>query len=468
MASCHLLLNGEIVAGSAGAMGVINPASEKVFSEATVADADQLDAAVDAAQRAFASWRKRSWSERRALLVRLADALEQRTELLAELLTREQGKPLRHARNEILGSAKRIRDLASLQLTDRSLVDSPDLTISEHVMPLGVVGIITPWNFPVALLVNKLAPALLAGNTVVVKPAPTTPLTTGIIGELCAGIFPRGVVNVIIDRNDLGQRLTEHPGVAKISFTGSTATGKKVMAAAAGTLKRVTLELGGNDAAIVLDDVHVEEAARKVFAGAMVNSGQVCVAIKRVYVPTLLYRAFCKELTTLAARAVVGDGMDPATELGPVQNRAQFEKVVALADHARKYGRVLFGGSPLQRSGYFMPPTVVCDLDDSSPLVADEQFGPLLPVLPYEDPADALRRANSSPYGLAATIWSRDPARGADLATGVEAGTVWVNHHMAMRYDIPFRGLKQSGLGTELALEGLEEFVQRRVVSAVH
>ncbi|MGJ7531441.1 aldehyde dehydrogenase family protein [Variovorax sp. GB1P17] len=464
MKDFKLLIDGLLIHG-ASTMRVINPSTEEVVAESPVADGKQLDMAVAAASRAFRAWDGSGWLHRQKLLGLLADALCERTQEFAELLTAEQGKPLRYAKAEVDVSAKRIRDLASLEINEIVRESSSSSRILDQVFPLGVVAIITPWNFPLALLVNKLAPALVAGNCVVIKPAPTTPLTTLFLGELCHTIFPAGVVNVIADRNDLGACMTNHPGIAKVSFTGSTATGRRVMEAAAGSLKRITLELGGNDAALVLEDADVKEVAAKVYAGAMVNAGQVCVAIKRVYVPDRLHDAFNVELVRLANDTIVGDGMDPASEMGPVQNLAQFERVSALIKEASTSGRVLAGGMPIDRPGYFIPPTIVADLNDSSPLIAEEQFGPVLPVLRYRDVDEAIARINDGPYALGATVWTSDPAVGAKTAGRIQAGTVWVNHHMAMRYDVPFRGLKQSGFGTELGIEGLGEFLQHRIVN---
>jgi acyl-CoA reductase-like NAD-dependent aldehyde dehydrogenase len=310
-----------------------------------------------------------------------------------------------------------------------------------------------------------LAPALLAGNTVVAKPAPTTPLSTLLFGELCAKLLPAGVCNVITDQNDLGDALTGHPDIAKITFTGSTQTGRKVMAQAAATLKRLTLELGGNDPAIVLDDTDVAEIATKVFAGAMINGGQLCTAIKRVYVPVHLYDSMCEELARLADRVILGDGMDASTQMGPVQNRAHFDRMKSLLDEAHKEGTVIAGGYVLERPGYFVRPTIVRDIADDARLVREEQFGPLLPVLAYHTVEEAITRANDSLYGLTATVWGRDTTRALEVAKQLECGTVWVNRHLELPIDIAVGGVKQSGLGVELGAEGLREFTQRRIVN---
>jgi acyl-CoA reductase-like NAD-dependent aldehyde dehydrogenase len=459
-----LLINGRLVAG-ASTFDVINPATEQVLASCPRADLAQLNAAVAAAKAAFPAWAAKSLPERRARLLALADALNAHSERFARLLTSEQGKPLAHAMGEIAGSVAMIRAFAAMDLPVKVLKETDTARIVQQRTPLGVVAAITPWNFPVVLLMLKVAPALLAGNTVVVKPAPTTPLTTLRFGELCAEVLPPGVVNVIADQNDLGGVLTAHPDVAKVAFTGSTATGKKVMASVAGTLKRLTLELGGNDAAIVLDDVNPKEVAQKIFNGAMVNTGQVCLAIKRVYAPDSLYDALCSELARLADAAVVGDGLDPATQFGPLQNKAQFEKVQGYIEDARARGKIIAGGAPVKGHGYFVRPTIVRDIPDDARLVREEQFGPVLPVLRYTDVDDAIARANSTEYGLGATVWASDAQRAYDVALKIDSGTVWINKHLDLSPDVPFGGAKQSGFGKELGQEGLEEFTQSKIIN---
>jgi acyl-CoA reductase-like NAD-dependent aldehyde dehydrogenase len=461
-----LLIDGQLVPGAA-TFDVINPATEAVLAQAPRADQAQLDAAVAAAKRAFPAWAARSQDERAALIDQLADAVMGRSEEFAQLLTAEQGKPLDQARNEILGTVFTLKAFAGMRLTDKVLRDDGETTVIEHRTPLGVCAAITPWNFPVVLLANKLGPCLLAGNTMVAKPAPTTPLTTLLLGEVIAQILPAGVVNVIADVNDLGAALSTHPDVAKVAFTGSTATGKKVMASASGSVKRVTLELGGNDAAIVLDDMPAKLAAEKVYQGAMVNAGQVCVAIKRAYVHEAVYDEFVEEIARLARQAVVDEGTRQGVTIGPVQNRMQFEKVSALLADARERGTVLAGGAPLDRPGYFIAPTIVTDLDDDAPLVREEQFGPVLPVLKFADVDDVIARANDSDYGLGGTVWGRDVARAMDVARRIDTGTVWVNKHLDIDANIPFRGVKQSGLGGELGEAGLLEYTQAHIINAV-
>jgi acyl-CoA reductase-like NAD-dependent aldehyde dehydrogenase len=460
----RLLIGGKLVAG-AGTFDVINPATEEVVAACPRADLAQLNQAVAAAKSAFPGWAATPLAERARLLQKLADAIDAHAADLAPLLTQEQGKPLGGAFYELGAASGNIRGFAAMDLVPTVLVENKQTKVIRQRLPLGVVAAITPWNFPVIMMVTKLAPALLAGNTIVVKPAPSTPLTTLRVGELCAAIFPPGVVNVIADANDLGGALTSHPDIAKIAFTGSTATGRKVMGSAAPTLKRLTLELGGNDAAIVLDDVNPKQIAPKLFFAAMVNSGQVCLAAKRIYVHESIYDAVCAELAKIAATAVVGNGLDDGVMFGPVQNRMQFEKVQAIIEDARQHGQVIAGGTPHQGKGFFIHPTVVSGLPDSARLVCEEQFGPVMPVLKYSSIDEVIARANASEYGLGATVWSASTERALAVAQRLETGTVWVNKHLDLPPNVPYGGTKQSGYGVEMGQQGLEEFTQMRIVN---
>jgi acyl-CoA reductase-like NAD-dependent aldehyde dehydrogenase len=445
---------------------VINPATGAVFASAARADEAVLDSAVAAAQRAFPAWSAMPLPERAALMHRLADSLEEHAEEFARLIVMEQGKPLAEARHEAPMGVAILRYMAdNVDYAPVVLKSDGDKKIVEHRRPLGVVAAITPWNVPIGLLNVKLAPAFFAGNTVVAKPAPTTPLSTCLLAAIWNVILPPGVFNVICDDNDLGAALTSHPGIAKIGFTGSTATGMKVMASAAGTLKRLTLELGGNDPALVLDDVDPIETARLVFTAAMGNAGQVCLAAKRIFVPASMYDAFCNELARLADATTVGDGLDPATTMGPIQNEAQYQKALGYLDDARKSGTIISGAAPVPSSGYFIRPTIVRDIPDSARLVREEQFCPVLPVLSYDDLDDAIERANATDYGLGATVWGRDLDRAFDVAMRIEAGTVWINEHMVFDFSVTARGAKLSGFGGELGPEGFNSFTQGYVVA---
>ena len=333
--------------------------------------------------------------------------------------------------------------------------------------PLGVTAAITPWNFPIYTLVAKLGPALLAGNTVVAKPSPYTPLSSLALAAAVREVVPAGVLNVLGGSDALGAWLTAHPTVRKISFTGSVPTGKKIMRAAADDLKKVTLELGGNDPAIVLPDVDPKAVASKLFWGAFANSGQICVAIKRLYVHEDVYRPVLDALADVAQSVKLGPGLEPDTQLGPINNRPQFERVQELVADARKQGgRVVTGGEPLARPGYFYPPTLVTDVGEGVRLVDEEQFGTALPVIPYRDLDDAFAQANRTHYGLGGSVWTSDVARGEELAQRLECGVAWVNQHASLPPTAPFGGVKWSGIGRENGRWGIEEFCELQVVNA--
>lgn len=459
-----LLIDGKLVDG-ASTLDVIDPASGAVFETCARADEAQLEQAIAAAKRAFPEWASLDHDKRREYLHRFAEGIDARAAEFAKLLTREQGKPLAQAEFEVTGSAAALRYFGDQKLALATLRATDDGKIHEQYMPLGVVAAIAPWNFPLILMVMKIAPALSTGNTLVAKPAPTTPLTTALLGEVASDILPAGVLNVIIDANDLGSKLTTHPDIAKVSFTGSTPTGRKVMESGAGTLKRLTLELGGNDAAIILDDADVKEVAPKVFGAAMINAGQVCLAAKRIYAPRAMYDALCEELAKLAREAVVDDGLNQGAQIGPIQNRQQYEKVLEIIADAAKQGKVIAGGDALDRDGYFIAPTVVRDLPDSARLVREEQFGPVIPVLAYDTIEEVIERANDSEYGLGGTIWTNDSDRGLAVALQIQTGTVWINKHLDMPFDVPFGGAKASGFGLSQGLDGMKEFMQLKIIN---
>ncbi len=463
-----LLIDGQLSPCGAGAIEVINPATGAVFARCPAAGRTELDKAVAAARRASRSWSALSFEDRAAAIKRMAAVLRAHQDSLAELLTREQGKPIGQARDEIGRAATQSEGMAAIAIPVETLIEDAQRRIELRYRPLGVVGIITPWNAPINLAAGPLTSALYTGNTVVLKPSPYTPLSTLKLGEQLRDVFPPGVLNVLAAGDELGQWMTEHPGIDKISFTGSVATGKKVMASAAGTLKRITLELGGNDAAIVLDDVDPKTVAPKLFFGACVNSGQVCMAIKRIYAHERIYDALCAALAEEARKARVGDGLDPQTQYGPIQNRMQYEKVVDILEDSKRAGaRFVAGGDVPQRAGYFIPPTIVTDIAEDSRLVREEQFGPVVPVLKFSDVDDAVRRANDTRFGLAGSVWSHDPERAAAIAARLEVGTAWVNQHRATLATVPFGGAKESGLGRQYSILGLKENMEPQVISVM-
>ena len=444
--------------------GVINPATGDVFDQAPECSQAQLDAAMTAAAEAFATWRLDE-SLRRDALNACADAVQAHTDELAELLTREQGKPLASARAETRGAAKWFQYTATLEIPVEVVLDNDRVRVEVRRRPFGVVAAITPWNYPVSLAVWKVAPALLAGNTVVLKPSPFTPLATLRLGEILRDVVPAGVLNVISGGDELGARMTAHPAVRKISFTGSVATGKLVASAAAADLKRVTLELGGNDPAVVLPDVDPAVVAKRLFWGAFENCGQVCSAIKRVYVPQERYEAFLEQLGAVASRVKVGSGLDDGTQIGPINNKPQFERISELVDDAERHGaRIIAGGKRVGNRGYFYAPTIVGDISDGTRLVDEEQFGPVLPVIPYTDLDDAIARANATHFGLSGSVWSGDAERAAEVAGQLECGTAWVNQHLNILPQVPFGGAKWSGIGVENGPWGLLGFTEIQTV----
>jgi acyl-CoA reductase-like NAD-dependent aldehyde dehydrogenase len=443
---------------------VINPAFGEPFATCARATKAHVDEAVAAAERAFKTWRKDE-ALRRQKLGECAAVLQAKAAEIAPILSQEQGKPQNHAMMEIFGASMWFGYFAGLQIEPEVLQDDGDKRIEVVRKPLGVVAAITPWNFPVILLSWKLAPALLAGNTVVAKPSPYTPLSSLMFAEALREVLPAGVMNVLSGGNDLGAELTRHAGVRKVSFTGSVATGKKVMLSAAEDLKRVTLELGGNDPAIVLDDVDPDQVAEAIFWGAFQNSGQVCAAIKRLYVPEKLHDQIVARLADRARKTKVGNGLEPDTELGPINNEMQFSKVLSLVEDAKKSGgRIEAGGERLGQKGYFLPPTIVTNVGEGVRLVDEEQFGTALPVIKYKHLSDAIEQANRTHYGLGSSVWTKDVARGQEIAREIEAGTTWVNQHIDLSPMQPFGGHKWSGLGVENGPWGYKEFTQMQVL----
>jgi len=462
----RLLIGGHLV-DTAARLDVINPATGQVFAQCPSAGAPELDAAVDAARRAFPAWKARGYAARASLIARFAAALEAERDPLAHLLTREQGKPLGQSKDEIARGATLSTGMTKIEIRNEVLVDNAERHVELRYQPLGIAGIITPWNAPVNLAIGPLTSALYTGNCAIIKPSPFTPLTTLRIGEILRDIFPAGVINVLAGGDELGALLTAHPDIAKISFTGSVATGKKVMASAAGTLKRVTLELGGNDAAIVLEDVDVADVAKKLFFAATVNSGQVCMAVKRIYAHVSIYEALCAALAGEVRKARLGDGLDPATTLGPIQNRRQFDRVRELRADAARVGTMAAGTAGPDGGGYFIAPALVIGLGETDRLVAEEQFGPVFPVLPFTDVEDAIARANRTRFGLAGSVWSRDIRRATAIAEQLEVGTAWVNQHRHTMANVPFGGAKESGLGRTYSRLGLEAYLEPQVISVL-
>jgi acyl-CoA reductase-like NAD-dependent aldehyde dehydrogenase len=463
MSEFVMTIAGEL-APTEGTFGVRNPATGEVFAQAPECTREQLDAAFDAAAKASRDW-KADEAARRATLTRAMEVLFASQAELAPVLTSEQGKPLADAGIEVMAAAVWCQYFANLELPAQVIQDDDAAHVELARRPLGVVAAITPWNFPLTLAFWKIAPALLAGNTLVLKPSPFTPLATLKVGELLRDVFPPGVVNIVSGSDDLGASMTSHPVPRKISFTGSVETGKKVAQAAAPDLKRVTLELGGNDPAIVLDDADPAKVASALFKGAFANNGQVCSAIKRVYVPEALYDDVVEGLAAEARAVKVGEGTEEGVTLGPINNEPQYERVKELVADALSHGATaVTGGKVMERPGYFFEPTILTGVADGTRIVDEEQFGPALPVVPYRDLSDAVDRANATHFGLSGSVWSADADRAAEVAGQLECGTAWVNTHLALAPQQPFGGFKWSGLGVENGPWGLAEFTELQVV----
>ena len=460
------LINGEMVTSEA-TIDVLNPATEEVIAKVPACGKDELDRAVDAARAAFKSWRKTTPEERQKVVLGIAAAIKDNADELFRLLTSEQGKPHAQAQQEIYGAAGLAKAQAGLTLDDVVNQDDDTRLSRTRRVPVGVVGGIVPWNFPIMMAIQKIVPALVAGCTIVLKPSPFTPLTTLRIAELIKDVVPKGAVNIITGEDSLGPLITEHPGIDKITFTGSTATGKKIMEGAARDLKRITLELGGNDASIVLPDADVEKVAEQLFWSSFSNAGQVCIAAKRIYIHEDIYDDLSKAIADYAKGVTVGDGSQQGTGVGPIQNRKQFERVCELIQDAKDNGYNFLTGGDTDPSGtgYYVPITILDNPPEDARIVAEEQFGPVMPLMKFSSVDEAIARANASEYGLAGAIWSKDTDAAVEIAEQLETGTVWINEFMHLSPFAPFGGHKQSGFGAEYGIDGLKEFTYPQVIT---
>lgn len=446
---------------------VTNPSNGSPVGDCPLADVGDLDLAAESAQAAFVRWSVTGYEAREAAMNAFADRITGAADELARLLTLEQGKPLRHARWEIERGAASLRLIGRFRPSTERF-DAPGRGLTElRWRPLGVAAAIVAWNSPVGLGLAKVANALIAGDSVIWKPSPFTPLTTLAVGELSIGCLPDGLLNVLAGDDAMGAALVAHPLVRKVSFTGSVEVGKRIQASAAGTLKRVTLELGGNDAAIVLADADVEHTARTIVDRSFWTTGQFCAAVKRVYAHESIKQPLVEAMIAAMRGLRVGDGFADGVEYGPIQNKPQWDKLQALrADTLARGGRILFEGEAPD-TGLFMPLTLVDGVDDDAPVVAAEQFGPILPILAFADEEDALARANRSELGLGGSVWSRDVGRALALALAerLDVGNAWVNQHGALDVGIPFPFAKESGLGIDYGEHGTYQFLQPTLVS---
>ncbi len=460
------LIDGELVTTEA-LLDVVNPANEQVIGQVPACGAAELDRAVAAARRAFKTWSKTPVDDRRAVIQKMAAAIDANFDELFRLLTAEQGKPHQQAQFEIGGCSAMMNAQSTLTLEETINEDSDTRLSRTRRVPVGVVAGIVPWNFPVLMAVQKIAPAILSGCTIVLKPSPFTPLTTLKFAELIKDIVPAGVVNIISGEDALGPMMTAHPDIDKITFTGSTATGKKIMEGASKDLKRITLELGGNDASIVLPDADVAKVAEQLFWSSFTNAGQICVAAKRIYIHEDIYDEMSAAIAAYAKTVTVGDGANQGTGVGPIQNKKQFDRVCELIKDAKDNGyKFLVGGDvDPSGSGYYVPITILDNPPEDARIVAEEQFGPVMPLMKFSSDDEVIARANNSDYGLAGAVWTKDTDRGVAIAEQLETGTVWINEFLHLSPFAPFGGHKQSGFGAEYGIEGLKEFTYSQVIT---
>ncbi|MFC4293336.1 aldehyde dehydrogenase family protein [Sphingorhabdus arenilitoris] len=462
----HNLINGEMTSNGEW-LDVVNPANEKVIGQVPACGAAELDTAVAAARAAFKTWSKTPIEDRRAVVQKISAIIKENSDELMRLLTAEQGKPHAQATGEIIGASMMAGAQSTLTLEDEINEDSETRLSRTRRVPVGVVAGIVPWNFPVMMAVQKIAPALLSGCTIVLKPSPFTPLTTLRLAELIKDVAPAGVVNIITGEDSLGPLMTAHPDIDKVTFTGSTATGKKIMEGASKDLKRITLELGGNDASIVLPDANVAKVAEQLFWSSFTNAGQICVAAKRIYIHEDIYDELSAAIAEYAKNVKVGDGSEQGTAVGPIQNKKQFDRVCELIQDAKDNGyKFLVGGDvDPSGSGYYVPITILDNPPEDARIVAEEQFGPVMPLMKFSTEEEAIARANASEYGLAGAVWTADPDKGVEIAEQLETGTVWVNEFLHLSPFAPFGGHKQSGFGAEYGKEGLLEFTYPQVIT---
>ena len=453
-----MLLNGKLVIGEVGEFYVVNPATEQDISTPVPhASSAQVNSAVAGAKLAFVPWSNLSLEQRKVFLKSAKNVLAQHVEEIAQILSTEQGKPILQAESEVSSALSFFDDADKVCVPTEKISQTKTHSLEIHHRPIGVVAAIVPWNYPVHIAVMKLVSALVFGNTVVLKPSPNTPLSTLKIGELLRDVFPAGVLNILTgpdtrDGQSVGDFLSEHPNVALVSFTGSILTGKGIVEKSAKSLKRMILELGGNDPAIVLPDADIDSAAAGVLEGGLINCGQICCGIKRVFVHAKIYDEFVDKISKLATdkEAQVGPGTVPHVTIGPLNNRAQFDKICNLVADAAAHGcRISAGGKRCGTSGYFYAPTIVANIAEGVRLVDEEQFGPVLPILKYQTVEEAIVRANNTHYGLGASVWGTDPLAVNSVAHQLQAGIVWTNEHAGDIPGLPFGGMKESGIGRE-------------------
>lgn len=461
----QLMVNGEKITGQGETFAVINPANEKVITELSSASIAQIDHAISAAHEAFKTWKNVDDAKLKQDLLKIYELIDQQKDSLAELISLEQGKPLFLAQVEVQLGLAWIQYTAQVDIPVESYNDPSGKKINVYNRPLGVVASVTPWNWPFMIAIWHLLPALRTKNTVVIKPSEYTPLSTIRLIEIINSVLPKGVCNLVLGKGDVGQHLTEHPDVSKIVFTGSTRTGQSILENAVDSLKKVVLELGGNDVGIVLDDVDVNVVAEKLFQSSFLNAGQTCACLKRLYVHEKVYDALTKKMAEIADQQIVGDGLSAQTTFGPVQNKMQYDKVKSmLADAISKGGKILNQGATYPQSGYFIPPTLVGQVHEGISIVDDEQFGPILPIIKFSHIDEVLKLTNQSEFGLGGSVWTNNLEQAQHIASQMETGTVWINSHGDLSPEAAFGGWKLSGLGYSFGIGGLLQFTHKQSI----
>ncbi|WP_417564238.1 aldehyde dehydrogenase family protein [Microbacterium sp.] len=447
---------------------ILDAATREVLGRAPVQTVADLDAAIARAKAAQPGWEALGHDKRIALMMQTADAIDANAEALARILSREQGKPLNgpNARFEVGACSAWLRTAASTVLEPQVVVDDGETHAELHYRAVGVVGAIGPWNWPMMIAIWQIAPSLRMGNTVVLKPSEYTPLSVLAMISVMNEVLPADVLIGVSGDREVGARLASHPDVDKVMFTGSTATGRKIIESSAGNLARLTLELGGNDAGIVLPGTDPAAIAQDLFWGAFINTGQTCAALKRLYVHDSIYDEVVEQLAKIAEATPMGNGLSEDNVLGPLQNKQQFDIVNRLVEDAKAHGgRIVTGGAPAPELGeLFYPITLVADVADGTAIVDEEQFGPILPIIKYSDVEDAVASANRLNVGLGGSVWGdRDEAR--KVAARIQSGTVWINSHGGVHPMIPFGGVKGSGYGLEFGVEGLKAVAVPQIIN---
>jgi succinate-semialdehyde dehydrogenase/glutarate-semialdehyde dehydrogenase len=471
----QMLIDGKWVeASSRERMPVYNPATGELIDTVPMAEREDVKAAVDAAEESFKKWSATPAIERSRILLKIAENVKQNVEELARTLTLEQGKPLNESRSEVNSFANSCEYYAGLAGRHRNVHNKFSTGEGFFVVtkiPVGVVGAILPWNFPVSLLGWKVAPGLAAGNTFVVKPASSTPLTDiKIVDIMYRSGLPAGVVNLVTcPGSKVGEEIIKNPKVSKIAFTGETGTGKRIMEMAAEQIKRITLELGGSDPMIVFEDADIELAVEGAVWGRYRNCGQSCTSVKRLILVRSIAESFISKLVEKVKAIVVGNGLNPETNMGPLHNQQQREKIERMVEDAVANGaKVLVGGKRPEgkefSQGYYYLPTVLTDVSQEALISNEEAFGPALPIYVVESEEEAVELANRTIYGLGSSVWTRDTERAFRVAEMIQAGTTWINSPPIARAEVPFGGFKQSGLGRELGIEGLEHYYETKSI----